>query len=513
MKRVLMSVSDKTGLFELARAFKDAGWEIVSTGGTARALKDGGFEVVGISEVTGFPEILDGRVKTLDPHVHGAILARPTPEHMKTLEEHDITPIDAVVVNLYPFEATIAREGCTVAEAIENIDIGGPTMVRSAAKNHERVAILVSPRQYPEAIESLSKTGGFDIEQRRRYAREAFEHTARYDAMVSNYLERVYAGEDFPVEKSIGGEKIQAMRYGENPHQKAALYRQSPVAGSITGAVLHQGKPLSYNNIVDVDAAWALVNEFHDAPTCAVIKHTNPCGLAFGSDIADAYRRALSCDPVSAFGGIIAANREVDEAFALEVVKTFMEAVIAPSYTEAALEVFKQKKNLRVLDAKGMLDTAALASQPWIEPVSGGFLVQERNLLDEDGSDWKVVGKTPLPEGMLEDIRLAWKAVKHVKSNAITVARDSRLIGVGAGQMNRVGSARIALEEAGELARGAVLASDAFFPFADSIDAAHEAGIRVVVEPGGSIRDAEVIEAADRHGIVLVFTGRRHFKH
>lgn len=509
VKRALISVSDKTGIVAFAQKLTKLGFEIVSTGGTAKALQEAGVNVIGISEVTGFPEILEGRVKTLHPHIHGGILAKNTPEHMAVLQEKHITPIDLVVVNLYPFEATIAKEDVTLAEAIENIDIGGPSMVRSSAKNYERVAIVVNPKWYEIIISELETNGEIALSTRQKLALEAFEHTAQYDAMISNYLNKVFEGEMFPDEMVFGGKKIQELRYGENPHQKASFYRTSTAtSGTVANAKQLNGKELSYNNIVDVDAAWQLVCEFED-PAAVIVKHTNPCGTALGSTLAEAYRRALAADPVSAYGGIIALNRVVDEETAKLVIETFMEAVIAPDFSAEAVEVLKTKKNLRIL----AVGEKAKEKDVWLEKVSGGFLVQELDEHQQTKADLKVVTEKIPTESEIKELLFAWHVVKHVKSNAIVVTKDQQTIGIGAGQMNRVGSAGIAFEQAGEKTKGAVLASDAFFPFRDSIDAAHQAGISAIIQPGGSVRDEEVIAACNEHGIAMVFTGIRHFKH
>ncbi|MBR5318380.1 MAG: bifunctional phosphoribosylaminoimidazolecarboxamide formyltransferase/IMP cyclohydrolase [Peptococcaceae bacterium] len=509
VKRALISVSDKTGVVEFARELTALGYEIVSTGGTSKALQAADVPVIGISDVTGFPEILEGRVKTLHPSVHGGILAKGTDEHMAVLAEHNIKPIDLVVVNLYPFQATVAKPDVTLADAIENIDIGGPTMVRSAAKNHDRVAIVVNPARYESIIAELKEAGELSLETKRFLALEAFQHTAQYDAAISHYLTDAFGAEPLAGEIAFGGQKIQELRYGENPHQKAAFYRSGiPVSGTVANAKQLNGKELSYNNIVDVDAAWQLVNEFAQ-PAAVIVKHTNPCGTAIGATLEEAYARAYEADSVSAFGGIIAVNRPMNKATAEQVIETFMEAVIAPSFDADAVEVLKTKKNLRLLE----VGEKAAGNELWIEKVSGGFLVQERDNHNLKLEDCKVVTeKVPTEEEMTELI-FAWNIVKHVKSNAIVVTKDGQSIGVGAGQMNRVGSANIAFEQAGEKCKGAVLASDAFFPFRDTIDAAAKAGITAVIQPGGSMRDQESIDACNEHGIAMVFTGVRHFKH
>ena len=509
MKRALISVSDKTGLVEFAKALVELDYEILSTGGTARALRDAGVAVVEVSDVTKFPEILDGRVKTLHPIIHAGILARGTEEHMQTLKDMDITPIDLVVINLYPFEATIAKEGVDQQTAIENIDIGGPTMVRAAAKNHERVSIVVDPAQYDDVIAALKSDEGITLAQRQKLAMRAFEMTARYDAAISQYLVSQFAEDVFEPSYSFGGVLKQGLRYGENPHQKAAFYASSTKPGTLAGAEQLGGKELSYNNIVDTDAAWQMVNEFTDRPACAIIKHTNPCGFAVGSTVLEAFTKAHDADPLSSYGGIIAFNRVLDQATAEEIIKTFFEAVIAPGYEDGVVDILHKKEKLRILDthACGQVTT------PWIETISGGFLVQERDIHHLDSAELKVVTETQPDPALLDDLVFAWNVVKHVKSNAIVVAKDGVSIGVGAGQMNRVGSCDIALKHAGDKAKGAVLASDAFFPFADNIEVAAAAGITAIIQPGGSIRDQEVIDACNKFGIAMVFTGVRHFKH
>lgn len=510
MKRALISVSDKTGLVEFAKKLQELGWEIVSTGGTAKTLENAGVEVIGISEVTGFPEILEGRVKTLHPKVHGGILAKDTPEHREILKEQNITPIELVVVNLYPFQATIEKENITLEEAIENIDIGGPSMVRAAAKNFSRVAVVVNSQRYPEILEELEKNNSISLTTRKSLALEAFQHTAQYDVAISRFLGKVFTGENLPETYLLSGKKLMDLRYGENPHQKAAFYAfPDQQKGTITGAKQLHGKELSYNNIVDLEAAWAVVSSFVITENAAcIIKHTNPCGAALGQTLKEAYTKALAGDPISAFGGIIGLNQKVDKDTALEISQTFMEAVIAPDYTEEALQVLKEKKNLRIM----AMGTEKASGEMWIEKVSGGFLVQECN--DKLGIDdlQVVTERQPSPEE-LEELIFAWKIVKQVKSNAIVVTKNKQTLGVGAGQMNRVGSANIAFAQAGEKCAGAVLASDAFFPFRDTIDAAAKAGIKAVIQPGGSIRDEESIQACNEHGITMVFTNMRHFKH
>lgn len=510
-RRALLSVSDKTGLVELARGLKSMGWDLISSGGTARVLIEAGLEVTEVATVTGFPEMLDGRVKTLHPKIHGGLLARRTPEHLQQLKEHGIQPIDLVVVNLYPFRETIARPGVTEAEAIENIDIGGPSMVRSAAKNYEAVAVVVDPADYGQVLEELKNNGELSLATRRRLAAKAFAHTAAYDAAIAAYFQQLIGSEKFfPSNYIYRGEKVQDLRYGENPHQRAAFYRlpQAP-PNSIAGARQLQGKELSYNNILDLDAAWNLVCDFSET-VVAIIKHTNPCGVARAETPAAAYRLAYSADPVSAFGGIVAVNRPVDGEMAAEMQKIFLEAVIAPDFTPEALEILKTKANLRLL-ATGAAERQGTDLQ--LRTVSGGLLVQEvdKHVLNPD--NLKIVtAREPSAEEQ-EDLFFAWQVVKHVKSNAIVVVKNGVTLGIGAGQMNRVGAAKIALEQAGDRAEGAVLASDAFFPFGDTVTEAAKAGIVAIIQPGGSIRDEESIKAADAAGLAMVFTGVRHFRH
>ncbi len=512
-KRAIISVSDKTGVVELARELVSLGFEVVSTGGTAKALREAGVPVTYITAVTGFPEILEGRVKTLHPAVHGGILARRVPEHLAELAASNITPIDVVVVNLYPFEETISKPGVTLAEAIENIDIGGPTMVRAAAKNYESVTVVVNPARYPEVLAHLKELGEVAPALRLQLALEAFTHTARYDAAISSYLAGVAEGAAaavFPSRFVLAGERVQELRYGENPHQRAAFYREMGTTGAgVATARQVQGKELSFNNIVDLESALAIVREFNQ-PAATIIKHTNPCGTAIGDTLANAYVRAFSADPVSAFGGIVGLNRVVDADTAAELVKIFLEAVIAPGFSHEALAILGQKTNLRLM-ATG--DLAGAAPGVDIKRVSGGFLVQEADLGTVPPEQWRVMTQRPPTPAELVQLELAWKVVKHVKSNAIVVAKDGVTIGVGAGQMNRVGSARIALAQAGEKAQGAVMGSDAFFPFPDTVEEAAKAGITAIVQPGGSVKDTEVIAAADRLGLAMLFTGRRHFKH
>ncbi len=511
-KRALISVSNKAGCVDFARALHELGFEIVSTGGTFKTIKEAGIPARYVTEITGFPEILDGRVKTLNPYIHGGILARRTPEHLAQLKEHNIGPIDLVAVNLYPFKETIAKPNVTLQDAIENIDIGGPTMVRAAAKNCESVAIVVNPARYAEVIAELREKGEVSAETRLKLAAEAFTHTAEYDAYISTFLNKLVKKEEaFPQALSMSFVKAQDCRYGENPHQKAAFYRNPGVTTPGVGtAVQLQGKELSFNNIMDSNAAFECVREFTE-PSAVIIKHNNPCGVASSPRLVDAYKRAFDADPVSAFGGIVACNCAVDKAAAEEMVKTFLEVVIAPDFTADALDMFKTRENFRVLKTGGMPQGP---QEGWdMKAVNGGLLVQDMDKGQLKPEDLRVVSKKQPTQAELEELMFAWKVVKHVKSNAIVVTRDKCTLGVGAGQMNRVNSARIAINQAGDKVKGAVLASDAFFPFRDTVDEAAKAGITAIIQTGGSLRDEESIKAADEHGIVMILTGMRHFKH
>ena len=511
-KRALISVSNKAGCVEFARALHELGFEIVSTGGTFKTIKGAGIPARYVTEITGFPEILDGRVKTLNPYIHGGILARRTPEHLAQLEEHNIGTIDLVAVNLYPFKETIAKPNVTLEDAIENIDIGGPTMVRSAAKNCESVAIIVNPERYAEVIAELKEKGQVSAETRFRLAAEAFTHTAEYDSYISTYLNKLLKKDAaFPQALTMSFVKAQDCRYGENPHQKAAFYRTpGAVTPGVGTAVQLQGKELSFNNIMDSNAAFECVREFNE-PTAVIIKHNNPCGVASSPSLVEAYQRAFDADPVSAFGGIVACNRAVDKATAEEMVKTFLEVVIAPDFDTDALDVFKTKENFRVLKTGGMPEGP---QQGWdMKAVNGGLLVQDVDKGQIKVADLKVVSKKQPTKEELEELLFAWKVVKHVKSNAIVVTKDKCTLGVGAGQMNRVNSSRIAINQAGDNVKGAVLASDAFFPFRDNVDEAAKAGITAIIQTGGSLRDDDSIKAADEYGMVMILTGLRHFKH
>jgi len=511
LQRALISVSNKAGVIEFSRGLVELGVEIVSTGGTAKALREAGVPVTYISDVTGFPEILDGRVKTLHPTVHGGILALRNPDHLGQLAKHNITPIDLVAVNLYPFRETIAKPGVTLAEAIENIDIGGPTMVRSAAKNYENVLVIVNPERYHEVLEALRK-GEAGRELRMALAREAFAHTASYDAAITAYLSGIGEGaEQFPPTMDLSLKRVQVLRYGENPHQQAAFYRDPAVTGPCVGnAVQLAGKELSYNNILDINAAFELVREFIE-PAAVIVKHNNPCGCAVSAQLADAYLKALEGDPVSAYGGIIALNRVVDAPTAQEMAKLFVEAIIAPGYEDQALEILKKKANLRLLSTGDL--TIQTNDRLDMRKVNGGLLVQEFDREVLKLPELKVVTKRTPTQNEMDELIFAMTLVKHVKSNAIVLTKERQLIGVGAGQMNRVGSAKIAINQAGEKAAGAVLGSDAFFPFNDTVLEAARAGITAIIQPGGSIRDEESIKACDEAGMAMVFTGMRHFKH
>jgi phosphoribosylaminoimidazolecarboxamide formyltransferase/IMP cyclohydrolase len=520
IRRALLSVSDKTGLIEFGKFLSGQGVTLLSTGGTAKALKDAGVAVTEVSDFTGFPEMLDGRVKTLHPKVHGGLLGiRGNAQHEKAMADHAILPIDLVVVNLYPFEATVAK-GADFETAIENIDIGGPAMIRSASKNHESVTVIVDPADYAEVTQSmLANNGATTHELRRRLAASAFSRTGAYDAAISQWFAG-QLGQTFPKRYVAAGELRQTLRYGENPHQEAAFYVHSLSRPGVATARQLQGKELSYNNLNDTDAAFELVAEF-DQPAIAIIKHANPCGVAVGLDMLDAYRKALICDPVSAFGGIVALNRPLDGPTALEIAKLFTEVVIAPSADEAAIAAFAAKKNLRLLVTGGMPDPA----QPGmtLKSLSGGYLLQSRDAGRVLESQLKVVTKRAPSPGEMADLLVAFKVCKHVKSNAIVYVKNGATVGVGAGQMSRVDSARIAAwksseaaKQAGQsepLAKGSVVASDAFFPFADGLLAAAEAGATAVIQPGGSVRDDEVIKAADEKGLAMVLTGMRHFRH
>src|ERR1700742_2124758 len=521
--RALISVSDKTGLIEFARGLASHGVELVSTGGTAKAIAAAGLKVMDVSELTGFPEMMDGRVKTLHPKVHGGLLAiRDNAEHAQAMQSHDIAPIDLLVVNLYPFEATVAK-GAGFEECIENIDIGGPAMIRAAAKNHDDVAVVVEPQDYQAVLDELAaNNGATTLSLRRRLAAKAYARTGAYDAAISNWFanELQIGAPDF---RALGGRRIQPLRYGENPHQKAAFYALPEKRVGIATARQLQGKELSYNNINDTDAAYECIAEFDPKRTaaCVIVKHANPCGVAEGEDLASAYRKALACDSTSAYGGIIALNRTLDAETARAVTGIFTEVIIAPDATEEAIAIVAGRKNLRLLLTGGLPDPRAVGLTA--KTVAGGLLVQSRDNAVVDDMTLKVATKRAPTEAEMRDLMFAFRVVKHVKSNTIVYAKDLATVGIGAGQMSRVDSARIAarkaqgaaaeLKLAEPLTKGSVVASDAFFPFADGMLACIEAGATAVIQPGGSMRDDEVIKAADEHGVAMVFTGTRHFRH
>ena len=516
--RVLVSVSDKTGLVPFVKGLQAAGWEVIATGGTQRLLEDEGVKTIGISEVTGFPEICDGRVKTLHPKVHGALLARrDEPSHMQALAENGIETIDMVCVNLYPFRETIAKEGVTMAEAIEKIDIGGPSMLRSAAKNWNDVTVVCDPTDYDTILSEVRATGNTTKETRLRLSAKAYTHTAEYDCCIATYM-RQQAGlnEKLFLEFDLK----QGLRYGENPHQHAKFYAATEaVPFSLASAKQLNGKELSYNNIQDANAALNIVREFGDVPFCVGLKHMNPCGAAIGKDVVDAWTKAYEADKVSIFGGIVATNCEVTREAAELMKPIFLEIIMAPKFSEGALEVLCTKKNLRLLEVDMSADTA---SHMQYVSVNGGLLAQELDTTTKTITADMCVTKVPPTEAQLTDLQFAWRIVKHVKSNAIVVVKDGKTLGVGAGQMNRVGSAGIALKQAEEALaaegkdirkEGLVMGSDGFFPFGDSVESAAQYGIAAIVQPGGSVRDEESVEAANRHGITMLFTGMRHFKH
>ncbi len=513
--RALISVSDKAGLADFARELSRLDFEIFSTGGTKKTLDEARVKVTSISDLTGFPEILDGRVKTLHPVIYGGILARrELPGHMAELKKNNISTIDLVAVNLYPFVETVLRPGATFADAIENVDIGGPTLIRAAAKNFESVLVVVDPRDYPLVIEKL-KTSGVDADFRKLLAQKAFQNVALYDSAIAQYLRQGMT--DFPEEVTIALKKCFPLRYGENPHQKAAFYSEQVVSSGqntgITWAKVLGGKELSYNNIMDADSAWGVVADFA-APTAGIIKHANPCGLASYEDLAEAYRRALSGDPMAAFGGIVACNRRVTLAMAEAMRAIFYEIVIAPGYEAAALEVLRRKRDLRILQAELPPDYGNTPRRQLdYRRVRGGFLVQEADNLAEGDVELKTVTQREPTSDEIRDMVFAWRAVKWVKSNAVVLAKDSMMVGMGAGQPSRIASVMIARERAGERAKGSVMASDAMFPFPDSVEAVAAMRVTAIIQTCGSIRDEESIKAADKYGLAMVFTGRRHFRH
>ncbi len=506
IKRALLSVTDKTGLVDFARGLAEQGIELISTGGTAKLLREAGLAAMDVSELTGFPEMLDGRVKTIHPRVAAGVLAmREKPEHMEALATHNIPLIDMVVVNLYEFEKTAAKPGVTLAELIENIDIGGPTMIRAAAKNYQDVAVVTSAADYPALLEELKTCGALSPATHWDLARKAFSTTAAYDAAITRKLEQIPESKELPDRLVINIPRKMSLRYGENPHQSAALYAAGETG--VANARQLQGKELSYNNLVDLDAAWQLICEF-DLPASAIIKHTNPCGCATAETLALSYRKAFAADPISAFGGVLAFNREVDAETATEIAKSFIEAIAAPSYTEEALSILASRKNLRLLAVSaGGLD------EPVVKTITGGYLIQaaDRRILVREEA--KIATKAAPTEEQWRALAFAWRVVKHVKSNAIVYAHEGQLIAAGAGQMSRVDSVKFGAMKAVLPLTGCVVASDAFFPFPDGLEAAASHGARAFVQPGGSIKDAEVIAAADRLGVAMVLTGFRHFRH
>ncbi|QPC45492.1 bifunctional phosphoribosylaminoimidazolecarboxamide formyltransferase/IMP cyclohydrolase [Mangrovibacillus cuniculi] len=509
-KRALISVSDKAGVVELAQALVEQGIEIVSTGGTKTMLQQFDVPVIGVEEVTGAKEMLEGRVKTLHPNIHGGLLAkRDRADHMETLKERGISPFDFVIVNLYPFQQTIANPTVTEADAIENIDIGGPTMLRAAAKNFASITVVVDPRDYDKVVEEVKGAVEVSLETRKALAAKVFRHTAAYDAYIANYFTEL-VGEENPERFTVTYERKQSLRYGENPHQAATFYA-NPLgsAFSIAHARQHHGKELSFNNIRDADAALQIVKEF-EKPAAVAVKHMNPCGVGVGETLVEAYERAYAADPVSIFGGIVALNRIVDKDVAMQLHEIFLEIVIAPAFTDEALEILTQKKNIRLLTIPF---EGEKKSEYWLTSVEGGLLVQEQDEKRLDLQNVTVPTKRQPTEEEWNAVELAWNVVKHVKSNAIVLATHEKTVGIGAGQMNRVGAAKIAIEQAGELAEGAAMASDAFFPMNDTVEAAAKAGIKVIIQPGGSIKDQDSIDMADQYGIAMIMTGVRHFKH
>ncbi|QEK13024.1 bifunctional phosphoribosylaminoimidazolecarboxamide formyltransferase/IMP cyclohydrolase [Crassaminicella thermophila] len=512
IKRALISVSDKRGIIDFAKKLQEMGVEIISTGGTAKVLVENGVKVIPISDVTGFPECLDGRVKTLHPKVHGGLLAmRDNPEHLKQLENLNIVPIDLVAINLYPFKETIAKENATLEEAIENIDIGGPTMLRSAAKNHKDVTVICNPDDYTSVLEELENNGEVSYDTKYKLALRVFEHTAHYDALIADYL-RKQIDAPLPDVFTMTFEKVQDLRYGENPHQKAVFYKEvGKNEGSLVDAIKLHGKELSFNNINDANGAIELLKEYEE-PTVVAVKHTNACGVGSGYDIYDAYLKAYKCDPVSIFGGIVAMNRTIDKRTAEEINKIFIEIVIAPDYDEDALEILKSKKNIRILklaninkkQSKNALD---------MKKVNGGLLIQDvdNELFVEE--ELKVVTERIPTKREMEDLMFAWKVVKHIKSNGIVLAREGQTIGIGPGQVNRIWAVENAIKQSNIPVKGSVMASDAFFPFPDCVEEAAKSGVTAIIQPGGSIKDEASIEMANKYGIAMVFTGMRHFKH
>lgn len=518
VKRALISVSDKTGIVEFAQKLNDLGVSIISTGGTFKVLKEAGIPVINISDVTGFPECLDGRVKTLHPNIHAGLLAmRSNPEHMKQVEELNVELIDMVVVNLYPFKQTIMKPDVTLADAIENIDIGGPTMLRAAAKNYQDVSVVIDPTDYEQVLSEIKETGAVSVKTNFYLAAKVFNHTAYYDTMIANYLRDKAGLPKYPDTISMTFEKVQNMRYGENPHQSAAFYKEVGNSdGMLSGIEQLHGKELSFNNINDLHGALELLKEFDEEPTVVACKHSNPCGVASGKDIHEAYVRAYNTDPVSIFGGILCANRKIDKATAEEISKIFLEIVLAPDFDDDALEVLEQKKNIRLLKLKDVMKKQPETAYD-VKKVSGGILIQDidSKLL---GDELKVVTDRKPTEKEMEDLLFTWKVVKFTKSNGIAIGKDKQSVGIGPGQVNRIWATEQAIDHGtkqlgADVVKGAVLASDAFFPFDDCVEAAHKAGITAIIQPGGSKRDQDSIDACNKYGIAMVFTGMRHFRH
>ncbi len=513
IQRALVSVSKKDGLIDFAKGLSEMGVEILSTGGTAKLLKDNGIPVIQVSNYTGFPEIMDGRVKTLHPLIHGGLLGkRDDKKHVEEMKKHGIKPIDMVVVNLYPFEETILKEGVKLDDAIENIDIGGPSMLRSSAKNFQDVAVVVDSDDYEDILAEMEENdGAISYDTKMKLSVKAFKHTARYDSLISKYLESKVEGEGFPSILNLQFEKITDLRYGENPHQKASFYENIGLnKGTLSKAKQLHGKELSYNNILDLNAALELAREF-DETAAVIIKHTNPCGVAIGNNLVSTYRKARETDPLSAFGGIIGFNKNVDEETAKEIASTFIEAVIAPDYDESALAILKEKKNIRLLKLPNFNEKAEKEYD--LRNVSGGLLLQDKDSVTLNEDNLKGVTNRQPTEKEWSAMRFAWKVAKHVKSNAIIYATNNETVGIGAGQMSRVDSSKLAAMKANKPIQGTAMASDAFFPFRDSVDEAAKVGVTAIIQPGGSVKDEEVISAANEHNIAMVFTGIRHFKH
>jgi len=512
--RALISVSDKTGVADFAKELSKLGVEILSTGGTSTVLSKAGVKIREVSDVTGFPEMLDGRVKTLHPIIHAGILAkRKEKKHMDVLKKHDIGTIDLLVCNLYPFEETIQKPNVGIDEVIENIDIGGPTLIRAAAKNYEDVLVVTNPKQYDEVLNALKSKKEIDLEFRKKLALEAYSHTAQYDAIISQYLRKIWSNEVLPENYTFTMRKLQEMRYGENPHQKGAFYKAIPSIDEpcVANAKQLHGKELSFNNILDSNCGIECIKEFFQ-PTCVIIKHATPCGIASSFDLLQAWKDAYATDTYSPYGGIVAFNREVKEDVAKELSNYFLEVVVAPSFSKDALAVFEEKKNLRILEVKG-LDKKIERKGIDVRSVVGGYLAQERDVWLADKKTWKIVTKNKPSEKDLESMEFAVKCVKHIKSNSVVFVKDTHTVGIGGGQTSRVDATWIATQKGKDNIKGSIMASDAFFPFRDAVDVAAKAGVKAVIQPGGSIRDDEVIKAADEHGIAMVFSGQRYFRH